>query len=77
MRKETKEAFDNIIMTAAGGHIDKFVSLQMGIEAFGKQAEAGDEGAQRLVTIMINFSKLIDALHRTIEENRKNDNPPD
>ena len=61
MRHKTKAALDNILdtMTGSDGCI-KFLFYTNFIKAMDKRAKEGDKDAEKIIEIIIQFSRLID-----------------
>jgi len=62
MEKQYAEAFDNIMMLAAGADMGKFINVQAGLSSLSRQAELGDDKAVRVLNVLLQFSGLIDLL---------------
>jgi len=63
MRHATKESFDTIMDTFATAGTP-FVKLLMAVRQFDAQAEAGDEAAQKIIELVHQFSRLINACQK-------------
>ncbi len=65
LREESKAAFLNILdtITGADGGV-RFVYFKSLIEEMDKRAEAGDADAQKLIDVMMRFSRLIDVAQK-------------
>jgi len=65
MREEVNTAFLNILNTMAGadGPV-RFLKFKFFIENFDDLASKGDDEAEKIVTVMRQFSKMIDIANR-------------
>ena len=71
MKTIYKDAFDNIVMLAAGADINKFVNIKAGLESLSMLESEGDEAAKKVLKIMIQFSELINILGKGNDKNIK------
>jgi hypothetical protein len=55
-------AFDDIVALAGGADISKFLNARSGIAALQELATEGDKKAKSLLSIVLQFSTLIDIL---------------
>lgn len=67
---DVKLAMDNILdtFTGADGGI-KFVKLRSALDAFEIKAGTGDKASEKILEVVTNFSRLIDVIARTGNDN--------
>ena len=56
------DAFDNIMMFAAGADMNKFVNVKAGLEGLSVLEAQGDEVSKKVLKVMVQFSELINIL---------------
>lgn len=71
MKTIYKKAFDNIIQLASGADMLKFVNVKAGLEGLSMLEEAGDEAAEKVLKVMVQFSELINILGKENDKNIK------
>lgn len=71
MKTIYKDAFDNILQLAAGADLLKFVNVKAGLESLSMLEEAGDESAEKVLKVMVQFSELINILGKGNDKNIK------
>ena len=66
LREETKIAFQNILdtMTGADGGV-RFIHLKVLIEEMDKRAALGDLGAESIIEVIKQFSRLINVAQKS------------
>ena len=71
MKTIYKDAFDNIMMLAAGADLIKFVNVKAGLESLSALETQGDKVAKKVLKVMIQFSELINILGKGNDKNIK------
>ena len=71
MKTIYKDAFDNIVMLAGGADMLMFVNVKTGLEGLSMLEAQGDEAAEKVLKIMVQFSELINILGKGNDKNIK------